>query len=310
MLRQHGFNSLDAWSDVEPLRKASPEIIHARLWSFMAAYGKKRGWTFQQPGHTGYPGDCIFVFDPEFESFCNDYAQQLAGEKNDPWLLGHFSDNELPLRATALRNYLALPAKDPGYRAALDWLRTRRGAEASAKDITPQDEKDFLAVVVDRYYRIVSQAIRKHDPNHLFLDSRFYGADVPCREIFKAAGPHADVLSVNYYRVWTPKREHLEMWERESGKPVLIAEWYAKGADSGLANTGGAGWLVRTQRERGLFYENFTLGLLESRVCVGWHWFKYVDNDLTTRKWTHPTAIPTKASSAIATSLTNRCSTR
>lgn len=69
------------------------------------------------------------------------------------------------------------------------------------------------------------------------------------------------------------------MWARESGKPVLITEWYAKGADSGLANTSGAGWLVKTQRDRGLFYENFTLGLLQSKVCAGWDWFKYIDND-------------------------------
>ena len=47
-----------------------------------------------------------------------------------------------------------------------------------------------------------------------------------------------------------------------------------------MANTGGAGWLVKTQRERGLFYQNFALGLLESKVCVGWHWFRYSDNDL------------------------------
>jgi hypothetical protein len=28
-----------------------------------------------------------------------------------------------------------------------------------------------------------------------------------------------------------------------------------------------------------LFYENFVLALLASRACVGWHWFKYQDND-------------------------------
>jgi len=65
---------------------------------------------------------------------------------------------------------------------------------------------------------------------------------------------------------------------------VLITEWYAKGADSGLANLTGAGWTVPTQRERGYFYQNFTLALLESRVCVGWHWFKYMDNDPTDTK--------------------------
>jgi hypothetical protein len=38
---------------------------------------------------------------------------------------------------------------------------------------------------------------------------------------------------------------------------------------------------LRTQQDRGKFYENFTLGLLKSKECVGWHWFKYADNDPT-----------------------------
>jgi len=29
----------------------------------------------------------------------------------------------------------------------------------------------------------------------------------------------------------------------------------------------------------GWFYQNFTLALLESKNCIGWHWFKYLDND-------------------------------
>ena len=59
----------------------------------------------------------------------------------------------------------------------------------------------------------------------------------------------------------------------------MITEFYAKGEDSGLGNTTGAGWLVKTQHERGLFYQNFLLGMLESKGCVGWHHFKYQDND-------------------------------
>jgi hypothetical protein len=187
----------------------------------------------------------------------------------------------MPLPRAALRNYLNLPATDPGHQAALEWLRARHGAHANSKNIVAQDESDFLAVMVGRYFSIVARAIKKHDPNHLYLGARFHGADLREPEIFRACGPHVDVVSVNYYRAWTPVQERLAMWERESGRPVLITEWYAKGEDSGLPNTGGAGWLVKTQRDRGLFYQNFALALLESRVCVGWHWFKYIDNDPT-----------------------------
>jgi O-glycosyl hydrolase len=135
------------------------------------------------------------------------------------------------------------------------------------------------SLVVDRYFRITSTAIRKYDPNHLFLGSRFYGSDLSQPAVFRAAGPHLDIVSVNWYHAWSPDQGRLAMWEHEAGKPVLFTEWYAKGMDSGLSNRGGAGWVVQTQRDRGQFYENFTLGLLESKVCIGWDWFKYMDND-------------------------------
>jgi hypothetical protein len=185
----------------------------------------------------------------------------------------------MPFKRDALINYLQLPEKDPGHQAAQSWLQARHGAQATVRDITEQDKKDFLALVTDRYYRIVSAAIKKYDPNHLFLGSRFNDGELNYPEVFKAAGAYVDVMAVNYYRTWTPSQKKLAMWSQESGRPILITEWYVKGEDSGLSNTSGAGWIVKSQRDRGLFYQNFTLGLLESKVCVGWHWFKYSDND-------------------------------
>ncbi len=279
LLHSNGFNGLGAWSDTDRFGAASQQLVYTRIWNFMSSYGAKRGGTYQQSGHMGYPKDCIFVFDPEFEKFCDIYAKSLAKSKDDPWLLGHFSDNEMPFKREAIINYLQLPDRDPGHQAALAWLQVRHGSRATIKDITDQDRKDFLALVTDRYYGIVSKAIKKYDPNHCFLGSRFHGGELNYPEVFKAAGKYVDVLAVNYYRTWTPSPEKLAMWSQESGRPILITEWYVKGVDSGLPNNSGAGWIVKTQRDRGLFYQNFTLGLLESKVCVGWHWFKYIDND-------------------------------
>ncbi|MCX8037284.1 MAG: hypothetical protein N3D11_09625, partial [Candidatus Sumerlaeia bacterium] len=126
---------------------------------------------------------------------------------------------------------------------------------------------------------VTTRAIRKYDPNHLCLGPRLYGFSLSSEDIFRAAGKYLDAIAVNYYGAWTPDAQRMAMWTRESGRPVLITEFYAKGDDSGYANTTGAGWLVRTQRDRGLFYQNFCLGLLQSGTCVGWHWFKYMDND-------------------------------
>jgi len=279
LMRAHGFNGLGAWSATEQLREVKPPLVYTRIWNFMSAYGSKRGGTYQKSGHMGYPNDCIFVFDPAFEEFCDQHAKKLAAQKDDPWLLGHFSDNELPFWRTALKGFLKFPTSDYGHQAALKWLRERHGAAATVADITEQDEKDFLGVVVDRYFHIVSTAIKKYDPNHLFLGSRINGRATTYPEVFRATRPYLDVVAVNYYWAWTPEPELMAMWNRESGRPIIITEWYAKGMDSGLANRSGAGWVVKTQADRGRFYQNFTLGLLESKVCVGWDWFKYIDND-------------------------------
>ncbi len=279
LLRTNGFNGTGGWTEDDVLKEAEQPIVHTRLLSFMAGYGKIRGGTHMQPGHIGYPGDCIFVFDPGFDKFCDEYARQVVTNKNDSWLLGYFSDNEMPFPKHALTNFLALPEFDAGHVAALKFLQSRHGMKATVGDVTAKDNTDFLGIVAAKYFSTVSRAIKKYDPNHLYLGSRFYAVDISKPELFHACGHFVDVVSMNYYRAWTPDAATMRMWEHESGRPILITEWYAKGADSGLANTGGAGWLVKTQRERGLFYQNFTLGLLESKVCVGWHWFRYSDND-------------------------------
>jgi len=279
MLHSNGFNGTGAWSEDETLTVAQPRMAYTKLIGFMAGFGKNHGGTHPQPGHLGYPNDCIFVFDPEFAAFCDDYAKSLAVNQPDPWLLGYFSDNEMPFPKHALTSFLGLPANDAGQVAARKFLQSRHGASATVRDVVAEDESDFLRLVATTYFQTVAHAIKKYDPNHLYLGSRFYAVDSAKPELFRACGPFVDVVSMNYYRAWTPDAPTMQMWAHESGRPVLITEWYAKAVDSGMANTGGAGWLVQSQRERGLFYQNFTLGLLESKVCVGWHWFRYSDND-------------------------------
>ena len=91
------------------------------------------------------------------------------------------------------------------------------------------------------------------------------------------------MAGVNYYGKWTPENDAMTNWERYSKRPFMITEFYTKAMDSGLTNETGAGFTVHTQRDRGYAYQNFCLGLLESKSCVGWHFFKYQDNDPTAK---------------------------
>jgi hypothetical protein len=282
MLHENGFNCAGSWSDVEAITEANKTLekpmAYCINWNFMSSYGRERGGTYQQPGHTGYPKDAIFVFDPEFETFCDRHAKQLIDTKDDPNLFGHFSDNEMPFKSKSLDNYLALPENEPGHKAAKNWLAERN---ITAGEITDKHREEFMSLVADKYFSIVSNAIKKYDPNHMYIGARFYSNEKSQPAFMKTAGKYLDIVSNNYYNKWMPDSTDMANWTEWTGKPFIITEYYTKGEDSGMPNQSGAGWIVRTQKDRGLFYQNYNLALLESKNCVGWHYFKYQDNDPT-----------------------------
>ena len=283
MLRGLGFNGAGAWSDYGLLKDVSAKVqplAYTMMLNFMGDYSKDKG-AYQQSGHLGYPDNAIFVFDPGFEKFCDKYARQLSVNQKEKNLFGYFSDNELPFYRKSLDNFLGKKDhSDPGYLAAQNWLNEHHYENTA---ITDQMRNEFLGFVVDRYLSIVSKAIKKYDPNHMYIGCRFNGYEKTVKEVVTAAGKYLDLLSINYYDHWTPDTGDMKNWTAWSGKPFIITEWYVKGEDSGMGNYSGAGWVVKTQQDRGLFYQNFTLGLLESGNCVGWHWFKYQDNDPTNK---------------------------
>mgnify|MGYP003045270798 FL=1 len=115
----------------------------------------------------------------------------------------------------------------------------------------------------------------------MFLGSRLHGRVTRIEQVLRAAGKYCDIISINYCGKWTPENDAMTNWERYSKRPFMITEFYTKAMDSGLTNETGAGFTVHTQRDRGYAYQNFCLGLLESKSCVGCHFFKYQDNDPT-----------------------------
>ena len=86
-------------------------------------------------------------------------------------------------------------------------------------------------------------------------------------------------MCVHPYGWVVPSRESFEQWTTWAGKPLIVSEWYAKGADTPFRNLGGAGILVPDQKTRGQYYQTFVMSCLSSSGCVGWHWHRYQDND-------------------------------
>jgi hypothetical protein len=287
MLRKYGFNGVGAWSDVTTIKKVKNPLVYTIIIAPMGRYHsdhlEKYDGKYQTAGWQNYRFDLVMVFDKEFDAYVEKAIAPLSQYKEDKSLLGYFTDNELPWYNNALDKHLTLLAKDEqGYLAAQAWLDKRKGYSASITDVTQEDRMAFTAFYFETYMEKVTKALRKTDPNHLYLGCRFNqekAQELTNPEIFKIAGKYMDIISINHYNKWEPSQKIMNNWGEWSGKPFLITEWYTKAEDSGLPNNTGAGWLVKTQKDRGLFYQNFTLELLKNKNAVGWNWFKYKDND-------------------------------
>lgn len=299
-LFENRFNSVGAWSEsilIKDWLSDSERIPYTIILSPMSSYiGELRHSTdptlvaaFADNGWEDYPYDFPMVFDSRFEdhiqSELNKASKKVSEFVNEKHLIGYFLDNEMPLKNYALEWCLTKwPEEHINHIKAQEWLDTRKGKTgATLSEATDADKKAFIAYCYGVYLEKVITALRAVDPNHLILGSRFnqWDQELNNQALFEVAGQYLDVISINHYRKWEPDVDIMNNWASWAGKPFLITEFYTKGVDTGMANTTGAGWIVPTQEDRGLFYQNFVNQLLKSNACVGWHWFSYMDNDPT-----------------------------
>ncbi len=235
----------------------------------------------------------MHVFDPGFVDFCNNRMKQRVRNNtfiNNPNLVGYTTDNEIPVddkkMGLVLNLTLDITNTDVNYysyAAAWTFLAHMAGKEnPTLDDANDAKLKEiFRGYVYDRYFAVVTNAIRRYDDKHLILGCRALNGARTSEWICRASGYWCDVVTFNWYHDWTPDATVLQKISAWTNKPILITEYYAKAeeCEGNLGNTSGAGWYVHTQKERGMFYQNFTLQLLESKNVVGWHWFQYIDAD-------------------------------
>ena len=270
-IRAIGFNHLASWSD-ESIRN----IPFTPRWNFVLEFKN----ITPELKQSYLERDLLPVFDPRFQPFVEQLAQKAAAYKDNPWVLGHFTDNEIPFHKTIqLKESLRLPKTNAMHIAAKQWLQKKHGRRHKLTDISEEDELQYMGFLADHYYRIVTSALRRNDPNHLILGERLHASAKYNPHIIEAVGKYSDVISINFYRNWEPRRKVLAMWREKGKKPFLITEFYAKAADSGLENVNGAGWVVPTQKERAKHFENFAMQMLGAPNCVGFQWFRFVDDE-------------------------------
>ncbi|MBS7612797.1 beta-galactosidase [Candidatus Bathyarchaeota archaeon] len=294
-LKRWGFNTIGAWSSGETYSEEMPYTIILDM-------ALKAGANWQSGIITDY-------FSKKFEQAAEDVASRVcASRRNDKYLLGYFTDNELRWtpdwrsKKDLFDDYMLLPPEAEGKKALVNFLKENYGEisllnkawgssfssfdeilSATYVPKTPATEVDmlgFLRQIARRYFKVTYDAIKKYDPNHLVLGCRF--AYKPPDEVLEGCIGYVDVISINCYP--NPYSNELAMRLADfkrihsiTGLPIMITEFSFKAIDSGLPNTRGASVPVKTQFERAKYYEEFVEAIMKQPFIVGYHWFQYFD---------------------------------
>jgi hypothetical protein len=296
-----GFNTIGNWSD--------PQLYAARRVPYTATV-EVAGRFAEVPSGTDYWKRMPDPFDPAFAEAVDESARKAAGERSgDPGCIGYFVDNELSwgsMKNERSRDGLALgalslDARSPAKQAFLEQLKKRYGSVEAInsawgsrftgwqmlldKPFFPGDDliegmREDLSIFAKsfarQYFRTVRDALKKHDPNHLYLGTRFAGYT---EESVQACAEFCDVMSFNIYR----PRVEPSQWSflDNLGKPAMVGEFHMGALDRGMFHTGLVS--ARDQAARAEMFTDYVFSVLDNPVFVGCHYFKYNDEPLTGR---------------------------
>ena len=293
-LKDWGFNMLGGGSDSDLKYRGLSHAFTLAMGETVCRDGVP-GEFFICPNErrpcTSFPN----VFHPDFEVWCDYVARKkCAPNRNDPWLIGYFIDNELAwwgrgmLDVGLYDSVAKLPAGHSARKVQMRFL-----AERGIGGNVPVSVKlDFLRLAAERYFSMTSAAIRRADPNHLVLGARFAGVRGAHPVVWEVAGKYCDVVTLNCYP-WadldrnvvrmgrSPDSERLsETFERLhklTRRPLLVTEWSFPALDTGRPCSHGAGQRFRTQSLRAQASELFAKTLLSLPYVLGYDYFMWVD---------------------------------
>ena len=260
-LREWGFNTIGwteemvagEWMNTDTLIRHSPEWSHRQYQAVGMPYCHSLPFVEIEDfnAYPHYPD----VFAEDFEIWANYIARRSCMDMaEDPLLIG----------------YTLCPR--PAFQ------KQGKGTWACGLDLKDPDDLKKLWQTVERYYQVVTRAIKQYDPHHLILGHRFnQPPDTPdwCLEI---AADYTDAILANW---WIPDlasvRNVLGHWHNLTGKPILISDT-AFLCPTTLRPTGQGANFLDSQRARGEAYQRLASASCAVPYIVGWHWCAYIEN--------------------------------
>lgn len=232
---------------------------------------------------------------------------QILRLRDDPRVLGYYSDNEMGWWNATLFKMTLEQAPTRGQRQRLlqllrrtyhnNWSELLKDFETEGAGsfeeldqhgmlyLRPGSEgirtyRRFLGLMAKRYYSLVREVIRAYDSRGLVLGDRYQSFYYP--EVARASASSVDASSSNLNAAWndgTFPRFYLDTLHALSGKPVLVSEFYmaARQNRSGNKNDSSTFPTVTTQEERAAGFRNTVEALVRTPYVVGADWFQYYD---------------------------------
>ncbi|GAL11999.1 agarase [Vibrio astriarenae] len=310
-MQDWGFTTLGNW--IDPMFFGTERVAYE-------AHGWIAGDHKRISTGNDYWGPIHDPFDPEFQQSTRAMAEGLAKQvdKNDPWLLGIFVDNEISWGNVMneanhfglIVNALSYDAKESPAKAAFSqhlkekyttinalnkaWGTTQVSSweefdqsfdyRSSLNPGMKRDYSDMLTLLADKYFATVDAELERVLPNHMYLGARFADWGVT-PEIAKGAAKYVDVMSYNLYAndLNDSKKAHFRKWLAELDKPSIIGEFHFGSTDTGLFHGGIVN--VANQSERAKMYTHYMQSVVDNPYFVGAHWFQYLDSPATGRAW-------------------------
>ena len=142
-----------------------------------------------------------------FSDWCDFVARDECSRfKNDPNLIGYFFTDCPTWIHSNKNNAWKAPIFDP------EMEKTDKGR----KEIFEK---------AGHYYKTITDAIKRYDPNHLICGDR-YEANAPIsEEVISAAIPYTDIFSFQCFSTPEDIYKKLEKWTRFTKKPVILADF-------------------------------------------------------------------------------------
>jgi hypothetical protein len=292
-LQSWGFTTIGGWSDYATVRRA----------------GGSRWWltpVLHMGSTSGAPW--FDMWDEKVIRRIEEVAiQNIAPTRDDPRVIGYYSDNELGWWNAILWKMTLEQPPSSGQRQRLvrmvreayadDWDALTRDFEPTGAAnweelqqrgmlwLRPGSDgirtiRRFLSLVADRYYQLMHDTLQRIEPDAMYLGDRYQSFYYP--EVALASRSYVDIASTNLNASWndgTFINAYLDTLHDLTGKPLLVSEFYmaAKENQSGNKNSAGGFPEVVTQAERAAALTNTLRELARRPYVVGADWFQYYD---------------------------------